>query len=104
MTSPSFSPAAAAGLKEGDVIVQINENKVASIYDLTDVLSRGKPGEKLKIAVLRDGKRVESEATLVERRSNPDASAAHGNEAHGDNPHGGEPADKGATDKGAKKD
>jgi hypothetical protein len=63
------SPAEAAGLKEGDVIVQINKDKIDSIYDLTDSLRRGKPGDKWKITVLRDGKRVETEATLAERKN-----------------------------------
>ena len=88
-TSPQ-SPAAAAGLKEGDVIVQINDDKIGSIYDLTDALSRGKPGDKWKIGFLRDGNRSEAEATLAERRPGPDAAS----------PHGG----AGPDDKGEKKD
>ena len=66
-TTPG-SPAAAAGLKEGDVITQIGDDKVDSIYDLTDVLKKGKPGQKLKITALRDGKAIETEATLAERK------------------------------------
>jgi len=62
------SPAAAAGLKDGDVIVRIGKDKIDSIYDLTDVLKKGKPGDKLKITALRDGKPVETEATLAERK------------------------------------
>jgi hypothetical protein len=60
-TTPG-SPAADAGLKEGDVITQIGDDKVGSIYDLTDVLKKRKPGDKVKITVLRDGK------TLSERK------------------------------------
>ena len=99
-TTPG-SPAAAAGLKEGDVIVQINDDKIASVYDLTDVLQRGKPGQKVTIAVMRDGKRVETEATLVARRSTPvDAASPHGQDPHGQAPPG-ENAPGGA---GGKKD
>ena len=91
-TSPG-SPAAAAGLKEGDVLVQINDDKITSVYDLTDVLQRGKPGQKVKIAFMRDGKRVETETTLVERKSTPiDAgSSPHGENPHGATPHGATP-------------
>jgi hypothetical protein len=66
-TSPN-SPAAAAGLQDGDVIVQINKDKIDSIYDLTEMLRKGKPGDKWKITVLRDNKKVETEATLAERK------------------------------------
>jgi len=83
-TSPG-SPAAKAGLKEGDVLVQFNDDKIGSIYDLTDLLARGKPGQKVKIAFLRDGKRVETEATLVERKSAP-VDAGSGDDEK--NPHG----------------
>jgi len=69
------SPAAAAGLKEGDVLVQINADKIGSIYDLTDVLAKGKPGDKLKITLLRGGKKVETEATLVARKTSPEDAA-----------------------------
>jgi S1-C subfamily serine protease len=68
-TSPQ-SPAAAAGLKGGDVIVQYNETKIDTLYDLSDVLAKGKPGQKVKVKVLRDGGKtpVELEATLAERK------------------------------------
>ena len=66
-TSPG-SPAAAAGLKEGDVIVQIGDDKIDSIYDLTDVLKKGKPGDKVKVTYVRDGKRQEVETTLAARK------------------------------------
>jgi hypothetical protein len=86
-TTPG-SPAANAGLKEGDVLVQINDDKVGSIYDLTDILARGKPGQKVKIAVIRDGKRVETQTTLAERKAAPlDAGPAQDEEDE-KNPHG----------------
>ena len=66
-TTPN-SPAAAAGLKDGDVITQIGDDRIGSIYDLTDVLQKRKPGDKVTITVLRDGKTVESETTLTERK------------------------------------
>jgi hypothetical protein len=66
-TTPG-SPAAAAGLKEGDVIVQIGNDKIDSVYDLTEVLRKGKPGDQVKVSFLRDGKRQEVDTTLAARK------------------------------------
>lgn len=66
-TSPG-TPAAAAGLKDGDVIVAFGDKKIDNLYDLTDALSAAKPGDKVKIKFLREGKEVAAEVTLAERR------------------------------------
>jgi hypothetical protein len=66
-TSPG-SPAQKAGLKEGDVLVQWGQNKMDSVYDLTDELKKAKPGQTVRIGVLRDGKRIDIDATLAEPR------------------------------------
>ncbi|GIV55686.1 MAG: hypothetical protein KatS3mg040_0454 [Candidatus Kapaibacterium sp.] len=47
------SPAQRAGLREGDIIVQIGTTAIRSIFDLMDVLSRAEPGEETEIIVLR---------------------------------------------------
>jgi hypothetical protein len=64
------SPAAAAGLKANDVIVKVDEKKIDTLYDLSDVLARGKAGQKLKVHVLRAASTqpVVIEATLAERK------------------------------------
>jgi serine protease Do len=62
-TRPS-SAAEKCGLKEGDVIVQMGDTTIGTIYDLTDVLGKAKPGDHVKIVVLRNKQRVELEATL----------------------------------------
>jgi hypothetical protein len=68
-TSPG-SPAAAAGLKEGDVIIKVGQRTIDTLYDLSDVLAKAKPGQKVTVRVLRDeGKTtVDLEATLAERK------------------------------------
>jgi len=66
-TTPG-TPADAAGLQAGDVIVQFGEEKLNSLQGLTDVLSRSKPGDKVKLVLIRDGKNVEIEVTLAERK------------------------------------
>jgi Zn-dependent M28 family amino/carboxypeptidase len=67
------SPAAAAGLKANDVIVQVDEKKIDTLYDLSDVLARGKPGQKVKVHVVRGVGTATTqplviEATLAERK------------------------------------
>lgn len=66
-TSPG-TPAERAGLKAGDVIIQFGDEKLDSLQGLTDVLRRSKAGDKVKLVVIRDGKNVELEATLAERK------------------------------------
>jgi hypothetical protein len=66
-TTPG-SPAAAAGLKDGDLITGWNGEPMTNLYELTDALRRGKPGDKVKLKVLREGKTIDLEATLAERK------------------------------------
>jgi Zn-dependent M28 family amino/carboxypeptidase len=68
-TTPG-SPAEAAGLKPSDKIVRVDEKKIHNLYDLTDVLAGGKPGQKVKLYVIRDAttQPIEIEATLAARK------------------------------------
>lgn len=80
------SPAQAAGLREGDVIVQFNGNDIALSSDLPHQVGRIKPGEKARVQVVRDGRRetiiatigvLPDEDQLAERgRSEPEAAPA----------------------------
>jgi len=65
-TTPG-TPAEKAGLKDGDVIVRWNEKAVDSLQDLSDFLANAKVGQVVKLKLLRDGKEVETEATLAKR-------------------------------------
>jgi S1-C subfamily serine protease len=66
-TTPG-SPAAGAGLKNGDVLVKFDGRKLDTLYDLTDALARSKPGQRVKIELLRDGQAIDVEVTLAERK------------------------------------
>ncbi|HYO08599.1 MAG TPA: M20/M25/M40 family metallo-hydrolase [Tepidisphaeraceae bacterium] len=66
-TAPG-SAAATAGLQPGDVIVKWDDRRVDSLYDLSDLLGKAKPGQKVKLGIVREGKPIEVEATLVARR------------------------------------
>ncbi|HET9948449.1 MAG TPA: M28 family peptidase, partial [Longimicrobiales bacterium] len=62
------SPAARAGIRPGDVVVEFDGQPVADIYAYTYALQAHQPGDVVRIVVERDGERVEVEATLEERR------------------------------------
>jgi serine protease Do len=51
------SPAAQAGLKEGDIIVEFNGSPIELSADLPHVVGRTKPGSTAKVIVVREGKR-----------------------------------------------
>ncbi|OGE84757.1 MAG: hypothetical protein A3J48_04335 [Candidatus Doudnabacteria bacterium RIFCSPHIGHO2_02_FULL_46_11] len=57
------SPAAAAGLEEGDVIVRINGENVNAKQGLSIFLNRAKPGDTWLLTILRGG--VEQEVDLI---------------------------------------
>jgi serine protease Do len=61
------SPAAEAGLQRGDVIAKIDDKNIRTIEDFFGVLGSRKPGDKLKVQVVRDGKEQALTATLGER-------------------------------------
>ncbi len=62
------SPAAKAGLKANDVIVELAGKKIENIQDYADALKALKAGEKVKIAVRRGGERVDLEITPISRQ------------------------------------
>ncbi|MCP4521637.1 MAG: Do family serine endopeptidase [Cytophagales bacterium] len=53
-----------AGLKSDDVILKINNTKVNSSSELQEIVGRNRPGDKVKITYLRDGKEKTTEAIL----------------------------------------
>jgi hypothetical protein len=61
------SPADLAGLKTGDVIVELGGAPVKDLYSYSDALYAHKPGETIKIVVLRGTERVTVTATLGRR-------------------------------------
>lgn len=50
----SNSPASAAGLREGDVIIALGQNPVTSVYDIHRLLTKEVIGKRLEIVLLRD--------------------------------------------------
>jgi aminopeptidase YwaD len=66
-TTPG-TPAAGAGLQSGDVLVGFNDKKLESLMDLSHALAASKPGDKVKLRVMRDAKELMMDVTLVERK------------------------------------
>jgi len=62
------SPAAKAGLKAGDVLIQFGEKPIKNLYDFTDALRRSKVGDVVEVKVLREGKPVTARVTLEQRK------------------------------------
>ena len=62
-------PAAAAGLRAGDVITALDGTPVASPEDLTEALDTKQPGDEVTVAILRDGATRSVEVTLGTRPS-----------------------------------
>ncbi len=62
------SPAAKAGLKAGDVLVQFGDKPILNLYDFTDALRRSKVGEIVEVTVLRDGRSLKVSVKLEQRR------------------------------------
>ncbi len=60
----SDSPAAKAGLKKGDIIVKINDNKVSSIAEFRYELYKHEVGEKIELTIYRDNKKQKLTVTL----------------------------------------
>jgi len=58
------SPADEAGLQVGDVILAVNDRKIASRDELLQRLWQRKPGARVRFTLRRDGKDLEIEAVL----------------------------------------
>ena len=58
-----------AGLKGGDLIIQIGTTEIGSVSDLMYVLGAAKPGEKTTITYVRGGKTYKVDATFGAPRS-----------------------------------
>lgn len=62
------SPAAKAGLRAGDVLVEFGSKPIGNLYDFADALRRSKVGDVVQVKVLRDGEPLTVSVTLEQRR------------------------------------
>ncbi|MEX2268266.1 MAG: trypsin-like peptidase domain-containing protein [Acidimicrobiia bacterium] len=61
------TPADAAGIREGDVIVRIGDDTIDSSADVLTAVRSHRPGDNVEVVIDRDGERVTVQATLTER-------------------------------------
>jgi serine protease Do len=61
------SAAEKAGLKEGDIILELNGEKITLKNTLSKLIQEHNPGEEVTLLVLRGGKRIALKAVLGER-------------------------------------
>ncbi len=61
------TPADAAGIQPGDVILQIDGRPVRRIEDMQGYLRRKQPGERITLRVWRDGQTLDLSAVLMRR-------------------------------------
>ena len=62
------SPAAKAGFKAGDILVQFGGKPIKNLYDFTDALRNSKVGDVVEVKVMRDGQPVTASVKLEQRK------------------------------------
>ncbi|NTW57760.1 MAG: M20/M25/M40 family metallo-hydrolase [Nitrospirae bacterium] len=60
-------PAEAAGMKQGDIIIQAGTAPISVLRDLSDILKTKQPGDRLPIRFLRNGREMKIELEVKER-------------------------------------
>ncbi len=61
------SPAAKAGLKRDDIVIEFNQEKITLENSLAKIIMRYSPGDKVSLKILRDGKEKKLELVLAEK-------------------------------------
>lgn len=62
------SPAAKAGFKGGDILIEFDGKKIQNLYDFTYALRAKKPGQEVLVKVLRGDQTIEAKVLLTERK------------------------------------
>jgi len=68
------SPADKAGIKQGDIIVAVDGEKISNFNDLLSRIASKLPGEKAEIEVIRNGKRIKFVLEVIARPSSEELS------------------------------
>ncbi|MBC7383607.1 MAG: trypsin-like peptidase domain-containing protein [Bacteroidia bacterium] len=63
-------PAENSGLQQGDVIIKVNEKDIDSKANFDEQIAYLRPGDKVKITYLHEGKEGQSNIALINRESN----------------------------------
>ncbi|MEO6742191.1 MAG: M6 family metalloprotease domain-containing protein [Chthoniobacteraceae bacterium] len=69
-TIPANSPQARAGIKSSDAILKIDGSPIRTSFDISIAIADHKPGDKVKLTLLRDGKEIELDYPLLAAADN----------------------------------
>ena len=64
------SAAAEAGIEKGDIIVEVDGQKVTKFGDLSGIIAQKRPGDKITLTYLHNKKKVTKEVTLRNEQGN----------------------------------
>ena len=77
------SPAAQAGLQQGDVIVKFNGDKLERVNDLQQKVAETTPGTEVRVEVFRQGEIIKKYVTVGKRPDSASASMDDGRNKYG---------------------
>lgn len=61
-------PAAAAGIKDGDIITRLGSDPIDDRHPYSNVLMKFEPGQKVTVTLNREGREMKVEVTLAEKQ------------------------------------
>ncbi|TXH20910.1 MAG: PDZ domain-containing protein [Chitinophagaceae bacterium] len=64
---PADGGAAKAGIKKGDIITKINGKQIFNIREIPGYVAVAKPGDKINVAYIRNGKEYTTSVTLTDK-------------------------------------
>jgi S1-C subfamily serine protease len=62
------SPAEKAGIRENDIVLEINSKRLDNDHPIQDFLENSNVGEEIELLILRDGKQFPVKMALIERK------------------------------------
>ncbi len=71
-------PAERAGIRAGDIVTEISGKKIKDTHELLLSIASFHVGDKVSIKVIRDGREMIFQVTVVERKDQPEVAAAKG--------------------------
>lgn len=64
------SPAEAAGLRKDDVMIRLGDSEIRDLRSYTELLKQHRPGDKVPVEYIRDGRTYRTEIVLRQKSYN----------------------------------